>query len=38
MFGMGRAFTAWFVFCVVLGLSVLGVGLWAVITVVNHYT
>lgn len=28
----------WMGFCATLGLSVLGVGVWAVITVVNHHT
>lgn len=34
----GGCFAAWFVFCALLGLGVLGVGLWAVITLVNHFT
>lgn len=29
---------AWFAFCAAAGLTVLGVGLWAVIRLVNHYT
>lgn len=31
-------FGAWFVFCVLLGLALLGVLVWALITVVNHFT
>lgn len=28
----------WFVFCALLGLGVLGVAVWAVIKLVNHFT
>jgi hypothetical protein len=33
-----RWFAAWFVFCAVLGLALVGVGVWAVIALVNHFT
>ena len=32
-----RFFNAWFAFCTVLGLGVMGVMIWAVITLVNHF-
>ncbi|QIN94170.1 hypothetical protein PP459_gp063 [Streptomyces phage Wakanda] len=38
MFGMGKAFGAWMAFCVVVGLGTLGVVLWALISLVLHYT
>lgn len=31
-------FGAWFAFCALLGLAVLGVAVWAVISLVNHVT
>lgn len=34
----GGAFLAWFIFCAVLGLVVLGVVIWAVIALVTHFT
>jgi hypothetical protein len=34
----GGCFGAWFVFCALLGLGLLGVVVWAVIAVVNHVT
>lgn len=30
-------FKLWFAFCAVLGLSLIGVAVWALITVVNRY-
>lgn len=35
---MPLGFKIWMAFCGVLGLTILGVVLWAVIRVVNHYT
>ena len=34
----GGWFAAWFVFCALLGLGVLGVIVWAVIALVTHFT
>ncbi|MFB4280799.1 hypothetical protein ACBJ59_36305 [Nonomuraea sp. MTCD27] len=34
----GGCFLVWFVFCLVLALGMAGVGVWAVITLVNHFT
>jgi hypothetical protein len=34
----GVAFGAWFVFCALVSLAVLGVGAWAVIRLVLHFT
>lgn len=31
-------FVAWFVFCALIGLGTLGVVVWAVIKLVNHFT
>lgn len=36
--GIGGCFIAWFLFCALLGVAVLGVIVWAVITLVNHFT
>lgn len=33
-----NGFKVWFVFCALLGLSILGVLGWAVISLVTHYT
>jgi uncharacterized membrane protein len=38
MFGMGKAFGAWFVFCAALGLGFLGVVVWAIVSLVTHFT
>jgi hypothetical protein len=35
---VGKAFAAWFVFCAVLGLGLIGVMVWAVIALVTHFT
>jgi hypothetical protein len=34
--GMAGCFGVWFVFCAALGLGLLAVGVWAVITLVNY--
>jgi len=34
----GKGFIAWFAFCALLGLGLLGVVVWAVIALVTHYT
>jgi hypothetical protein len=34
---IGKGFAAWFAFCAVVGLGVLGVAAWAVITLVHHF-
>jgi hypothetical protein len=34
----GKGFAAWFVFCALLGLGLLGVVVWAVIALVAHFT
>lgn len=34
----GKLFAAWFVFCAVIGLGLIGLLAWAVITLVNHFT
>ena len=31
-----RGFAAWFIFCAVLSVVVLGVAVWAVVSLVNH--
>lgn len=33
----GKLFAAWFVFCAALGLGLLAVIVWAIITLVNHF-
>lgn len=35
---MSKGFVAWFVFCAVMGVTWIGVLIWAVISLVNHYT
>lgn len=37
-FAIPLGFKLWFAFCALLGLSLLGVALWAVIKLVNHFT
>ena len=34
----GKGFIAWFAFCTLLGLGLLGVIVWAVIALVAHFT
>ena len=34
----GKGFAAWFVFCALLGLGLIGVVVWAVIVLVTHFT
>lgn len=36
--GMPWWFMLWFAFCALLGLGILGLIAWAVITLVNHFT
>ncbi|MET8985924.1 hypothetical protein ABZW49_10785 [Nonomuraea wenchangensis] len=36
--GFLGCFGAWFLFCALLAVGVLGVVVWAVITLVNHFT
>ena len=35
---MGKGFTAWFVFCALVGLAVLGFGVWAAYELVTWVT
>lgn len=36
--GIGIGFGLWFTFCVLIGGGLIGVAVWAVITLVNHST
>ena len=38
MFGMGKAFGAWFAFCAVLSVGFLGFVIWAIARLVLHFT
>lgn len=35
---IGKGFAAWFAFCAVIGLGLIGVMVWAVIELVTHFT
>lgn len=37
MWGMGKAFGAWFVFCAVLGLAWMAFLVWAIYSLVVHF-